>query len=432
MSTDHAWNNIRERLVVYHPRLPNFVRYMLFGAFATLAATMIPLLFATFAIGMSGQEADVAFNGVLAAWVAICAGFLIIRRLLRVPLLRAYGYVAITFVASFLAMATILKFLRIEFSSPQFFLGCAIITVLVEAFFYTRSYADPQTIAVVPGTPGFAKFRKRMLGPIEFTLLTAPSGPIDYQGVVADLNADLEPAWERFLARAALDGIPVYNAKDFSESLTGRVAVEHLRENTFGGLIPALIYPQLKRTLDFLGALLALPVIGLIIGIGAIFIKLETRGPILFRQLRIGRGGRPFMILKLRTMTHEHNGEAYTRPDDDRITRVGRVLRQYRIDELPQIINILRGEMSWIGPRPEAVALAEWYEREVPFYVYRHVVRPGISGWAQVHQGNVGAVDAAQLKLEYDFFYIKNFSFWLDIVIVLKTLRTILTRFGSR
>ena len=95
-------------------------------------------------------------------------------------------------------------------------------------------------------------------------------------------------------------------------------------------------------------------------------------------------------------------------------------LRQYRIDELPQIINILRGEMSWIGPRPEAVSLAEWYEREVPFYVYRHVVRPGISGWAQVHQGNVGAVDAAQLKLEYDFFYIKNFSFWLDIVIVLK------------
>jgi lipopolysaccharide/colanic/teichoic acid biosynthesis glycosyltransferase len=119
-------------------------------------------------------------------------------------------------------------------------------------------------------------------------------------------------------------------------------------------------------------------------------------------------------------MAHNNGGDAYTQPNDDRITRVGRVLREYRIDELPQIINIVRGEMSWIGPRPEAVSLAEWYEREVPFYVYRHVVRPGISGWAQVHQGNVGAVDAARLKLEYDFFYIKNYSFWLDIVIVLR------------
>jgi lipopolysaccharide/colanic/teichoic acid biosynthesis glycosyltransferase len=131
-------------------------------------------------------------------------------------------------------------------------------------------------------------------------------------------------------------------------------------------------------------------------------------------------------------MTHGHNGDDYTVPNDERVTRVGRVLRQYRIDELPQIINILRGEMSWIGPRPEATSLTIWYEREIPFYVYRHIVRPGISGWAQVHQGNVAAVDAAQLKLEYDFFYIKNFSFWLDAVIVFKTVRAIVTRFGWR
>src|SRR5207248_1325540 len=125
-------------------------------------------------------------------------------------------------------------------------------------------------------------------------------------------------------------------------------------------------------------------------------------------------------------------GDDYTIADDTRITRVGRFLRQYRIDELPQILNILRGDMSWIGPRPEAISLAEWYQSEVPFYVYRHIVRPGISGWAQVHQGNVAAPDAARLKLEYDFFYIKHFSFWLDAVVVIKTPRTILTRFGSR
>jgi len=134
----------------------------------------------------------------------------------------------------------------------------------------------------------------------------------------------------------------------------------------------------------------------------------------------------------LRTMTHNHGGGDYTIEGDKRITRVGRFLRQYRLDELPQIINILRGDMSWIGPRPEAISLAEWYEREVPFYIYRHIVRPGMSGWAQVHQGNVAAVDAAQLKLEYDFYYIKHFSFWLDAVIVLKTLRAIVTGVGSR
>jgi lipopolysaccharide/colanic/teichoic acid biosynthesis glycosyltransferase len=108
------------------------------------------------------------------------------------------------------------------------------------------------------------------------------------------------------------------------------------------------------------------------------------------------------------------------------------VLRRYRIDELPQVVNILRGEMSWIGPRPEAIQLSQWYEREVSFYLYRHIVRPGISGWAQVNQGNVAAVDAAREKLEYDFFYIKHFSFWLDLIIFVKTIRTILTCSGAR
>jgi lipopolysaccharide/colanic/teichoic acid biosynthesis glycosyltransferase len=131
-------------------------------------------------------------------------------------------------------------------------------------------------------------------------------------------------------------------------------------------------------------------------------------------------------------MTHGHGGGDYTLESDERITRVGRFLRQYRIDELPQIVNILRGDMSWIGPRPEAMSLAGWYEREVPFYIYRHIVQPGITGWAQVHQGNVADLDAARRKLEYDFYYIKHFSFWLDAVIVIKTIRTILTRFGSR
>jgi lipopolysaccharide/colanic/teichoic acid biosynthesis glycosyltransferase len=114
------------------------------------------------------------------------------------------------------------------------------------------------------------------------------------------------------------------------------------------------------------------------------------------------------------------------------VTRAGRLLRKFRIDELPQVLNILRGDMSWIGPRPESLELASWYEGEVPFYSYRHIVRPGITGWAQTLQGNVSEVAAATDKLRYDFYYIKYFSPWLDLLIVARTVRAVLTGFGSR
>ena len=119
-------------------------------------------------------------------------------------------------------------------------------------------------------------------------------------------------------------------------------------------------------------------------------------------------------------------------PTRIRVTSVGRFLRRYRIDELPQILNILRGEMSWIGPRPEAVPLAEWYESQIPFYAYRHIVRPGITGWALVHQGNVAEIEAATGKLHYDFFYIKYFSPWLDVLIVAKTVGILMSGRGAR
>jgi lipopolysaccharide/colanic/teichoic acid biosynthesis glycosyltransferase len=121
-----------------------------------------------------------------------------------------------------------------------------------------------------------------------------------------------------------------------------------------------------------------------------------------------------------------------TRADDPRVTALGRWLRRTRIDELPQVINVLRGEMSWIGPRPEALELSRWYEAELPFYRYRHVVRPGISGWAQVSQGHVADLDNVLKKLNFDFFYISRFSLWLDVLIILRTIKTMLTGFGSR
>jgi lipopolysaccharide/colanic/teichoic acid biosynthesis glycosyltransferase len=123
---------------------------------------------------------------------------------------------------------------------------------------------------------------------------------------------------------------------------------------------------------------------------------------------------------------------AMTQQGDNRITPIGRFLRFTRIDELPQILNILLGEMSWIGPRPEAEVLSRWYEAELPFYRYRHIVRPGITGWAQVCQGHVVDIGEVQSKLHYDFYYIKHYSAWIDLLIIVRTIRTMLTGFGSR
>ncbi|WP_291172002.1 sugar transferase [Erythrobacter sp.] len=212
--------------------------------------------------------------------------------------------------------------------------------------------------------------------------------------------------------------------------------IEHMSENCFGALVPNFAYQKMKRAIDLALSLLLLPIIIPLVSVCALAIKLDSKGPVFFRQRRMGFRGNEFRVLKLRTMSEGHNGEnrdlSITRSGDKRVTKVGGFLRRTRLDELPQVINILRGEMSWIGPRPEAVSLSKWYEGEIPFYRYRHIVRPGISGWAQVNQGHVAEVDEVDEKLQYDFYYIKNLSYWLDIIIVLRTVKVILSGFGSK
>jgi lipopolysaccharide/colanic/teichoic acid biosynthesis glycosyltransferase len=263
------------------------------------------------------------------------------------------------------------------------------------------------------------------------------SETVDCDAVVADFAADLPSDWESFLADAALAGRMVYQVKQLSESLTGRVEVAHLSENSFGSRIPARGYFHLKSIIDFFAALLLVPILLVAMLLVALAIRLDSRGPALFRQRRLGLAGKPITIFKFRTMRvhlpgDDERGAAMTDDDDHRITRLGALLRRTRIDELPHIINILKGEMSWIGPRPEALVLLSWYTGDIPFYRYRHVVRPGISGWAQVNQGHVAHVDEVHEKLQYDFFYIKYFSPWLDLLILFRTVKTMVTGFGSR
>jgi lipopolysaccharide/colanic/teichoic acid biosynthesis glycosyltransferase len=256
------------------------------------------------------------------------------------------------------------------------------------------------------------------------------------EAIVADFSADLPGEWAAFLADAALAGRVVYQHKQLAESLTGRVQLESLSENSFGSLLPARGYFHLKSGIDFLGALFLLPLLLPLMLIIAAAIRLDSPGPALFSQLRVGHAGRRIRVYKFRTMRQVEaivsRRAAITSEDDQRVTRVGKVLRKLRLDELPQVVNILKGEMSWIGPRPEAEVLSKWYTGELPFYRYRHVVKPGISGWAQVNQGHVAEVEEVHRKLQYDFYYIKYFSPLLDLLIVFRTVKTMLTGFGSR
>jgi lipopolysaccharide/colanic/teichoic acid biosynthesis glycosyltransferase len=254
--------------------------------------------------------------------------------------------------------------------------------------------------------------------------------------IVADFATKLPPEWEGFLADAALGGRVVYQVKQLSESLSGRVEIEQLSENSFGSLLPVRSYFYLKGLADFIFAVMLLPVALPIMACVALAIRLDSTGPALFRQKRVGHAGKTITVYKFRTMrrvdAEDERRALMTDKDDGRITRVGRALRKLRLDELPQIINVLKWEMSWIGPRPEAAALSRWYTDEIPFYRYRHVVKPGITGWAQVNQGHVADVDQVIEKLHYDFYYIKYFSPWLDILIVFRTIKTMLTGWGAR
>ncbi|WP_439256817.1 sugar transferase [Lonepinella sp. BR2271] len=256
-----------------------------------------------------------------------------------------------------------------------------------------------------------------------------------YDAIIADLHSpELTAKWQKIIAQAVLSGVPVYNSRQIQQSLTGRVKITHMYENDLGSLLPSPVYSLIKRLMDIALVLITFPITLPIMLITAIAIRLESEGGAMFIQNRVGRGGKEFRIYKFRSMCKdsEKDGAKFASQGDMRVTRIGKFIRKTRIDELPQFFNVLKGDMSLIGPRPEQKTFVDKFEESIPFYNYRHIVRPGISGWAQVVQGYTAGEDETRVKVEHDFYYIKNFSLWLDILIVFKTLKTMLTGFGAR
>jgi len=268
--------------------------------------------------------------------------------------------------------------------------------------------------------------------PLAAVLDDLQSGALSVEAIVLrESNLGLPPDTAQRLAQLYFDGVPTYTLELFHQVYWKKIPLYRLnltwlfQEGFRVAREP--VFERLKRASDLLLSAFGLLIASPIIAAACVAIWLDDRGPIWFVQSRIGRNHVPFRILKLRTMRASAEvGDKYTKPGDARITRVGHFLRASRLDELPQLWNVLRGDMSLIGPRAEWDRLVEDYERAIPCYRYRHLVKPGVTGWAQVNYRYGASVDDTVRKLEYDLYYIRHFSFVLDASIVLKTIQTML------
>jgi exopolysaccharide biosynthesis polyprenyl glycosylphosphotransferase len=223
------------------------------------------------------------------------------------------------------------------------------------------------------------------------------------------------------------------------EHVTGKLPVNHLREGWLAyaemhGTEEGVYKVKAKRIISFAGALFLMIITSPVTLLTMLAVRIESRGPVFFRQKRVGLNGKVFEIVKFRSMRHSaENGKAvWAVENDPRVTRVGKIIRKLRIDELPQIWNVIRGDMSLVGPRPERPEFVQELRRTIPFYDIRHVVKPGVTGWAQVNFKYGASKEDSLEKLQYDLYYVKNLSFFLDMRTMLKTIKVILFGEGAR
>ena len=242
-----------------------------------------------------------------------------------------------------------------------------------------------------------------------------------------------DPKITEKLLQYKLEGLQYYNYLEFYETYENKLPISHLSpkwflENTVFEIYHNNFNLKAKRLLDLLFALLIGIFAAPVIVLAAIIVKLESKGPIFFIQERIGEGNKKFNIVKFRSMTTdaEKDGPQWASKNDNRVTKFGKIMRATRIDELPQLWNVLRGEMSFVGPRPEREYFIQQLEKEIPYYNLRHTVKPGLTGWAQVMYPYGASVEDAYRKLQYDLYYIKHHSIPFDVKVLLKTVTIVI------
>lgn len=367
--------------------------------------------------------------------VAVITSILILRSMMAFPRNSRSSTMILSTVTGCFGGA-LLYLLAADWAFSFWLLFCSYLLMLLCCFagyFFARRYFSMK-MAVIP----LGRAKEIMIPHrqnYDWVLLDSPQWQEDCHVLVADLHTpELDESWQMFIADCTLKGIPVYNIRQMEEALTGRVRLAHMYENDLGTLQPSAAYAVVKRILDTLLILLTLPITLPLMFVVGVAIILESPGGMFFLQKRVGQGGKEFTIYKFRSMCRdsEKEGAQFAAAGDMRITKIGKIIRKLRLDELPQFFNVLKGDMSLIGPRPEQKTFVEQFEKEIPFYNYRHIVKPGISGWAQVTHGYASSAEDTRVKTEYDFYYIKHFSFAMDLLIFFKTIKTMLTGFGAR
>ena len=434
MATEGPADRDRRAVSARHMRSApqRFIETWIDAIVGFLFCVVLPIpIYATrepFSMGIEGTEVTIISTALAYAVVWYCG-----RRLDSFPrasLQGNLGYVAPMAIITYGLIGTFLLLMRIDYSRVQL-VGSGLLTLLwmgrvaeLRARYLIRSFAvmPASSIAQMPTLPTCRW--------LDFDEVCGRGIRVD--AIVADLGAELGEGRIAALADAAIAGIPVLDRRYILESLTGRTPLGGLTPNEFGALLPSRQYLVVRRAIELLCTFALLPVlVPLLLGI-ALVVRLDSPGPVFFLQTRIGRRGQPFRMVKFRTMRHGAGGPSFTTEVDPRITRAGRFLRRSRLDELPQLFNILRGDMSWVGPRPEAATLEKGYVRDIEYFALRSIVRPGVTGWAQINQGYAHEPGEMRSKLEYDLYYLKHCSLWLDLVIVLRTFAVIFRGTGAR
>ncbi len=367
--------------------------------------------------------------GLLSAYIV---SLVIISRTSPLPSFDFFNRIVVTTLICFSLYGFILAISRIGiFSRTLFILEAVTTTVLLLGYFSLRLKWFPPRVGIVASMQDRFSDYTTIQWVVFDPLLPLPR---DLDMMVLGGTAD-KIAIDPIAESVSKPHVPVIAEPDIDELLSGRVALSKITTTLLAQLRSPRSYLAVKRVGEFALSLILTPIIAIFcIFLGAL-IKIDSPGPVFFRQTRIGLNGSQFRIIKLRTMSHQsaQSGKVrFAEPGDQRVTRMGRWLRSYRLDELPQFWNILRGEMSLIGPRPEQPSFVDQFEKTIPLYLLRHAVRPGITGWAQVRYGYAASEEQTRTKLEYDLFYIKHMSVWLDFNIFLSTLHTVLLRKGAR
>lgn len=327
--------------------------------------------------------------------------------------------------------------------------GALAFVILVGRLFYSRTILSTLPPATLLLSVGIIALRRRRDG-VRSVVIAPLAGKIPealkgldtvhahqadlrrYDIILVDLHEPVSGEWSRALSRAMMAGCRVRHIHDHLESYRGAVEVDRF-ELEHLPVTDQSAYVLVKRLMDILGAMVLLIVLSPLMLLAGLLILLTMGWPIFFVQDRTGLGGAPFRMWKFRTMRPERPGEGGAAvPGDRRVTRLGRILRRLRIDELPQLFQVLAGQMSLIGPRPEATWLHDDYTDRHPAFAYRCLVRSGITGWAQVNAPPSATADEAMLKLSYDLYYVKRQSLTLDLQIAIRTVWTILHGAGVR